>query len=321
MSMWKSPPWWWEQRPVSFGWMALSKIYQAGSFLYSCGVSSPKKARYPVISIGNTLMGGTGKTPVTRLLGRIFQGMGVHPLVITRGYKGKIKGPVAVDLSVHSPFDVGEEAFLLAHHFPTWVSANRSEALSLLPSYAKGVILLDDGHQHTSLVKDASFLVFNQQQKWGNGYVFPAGPLRESMAASFSRAQGIFYIYEEEALIPDFPLPVFPLKASFSCDLSLATPVVGFAGIGYPQRFERTLRCLFSCVKAFVPFPDHIAYTHHHEQTLRDLATARGAHLVTTEKDWVKLSCAFKKRVSVVHQDLTCDTEIQLAEFFHSLEL
>lgn len=263
-------------------------------------------------------MGGAGKTPVTLLLGRLLEKMGFHPLMITRGYKGRLKGPVAVDLSIHSPADIGEEAFLLAHSFPTWVSARRCDALSLLPAHSSGVILLDDGHQHTSLVKDLSFLVFNHHQKWGNGHVFPAGPLRESMASSFSRAQGIFYIGEEGADIPFFPLPVFPLKASFQCDLKRENSVVGFAGIGYPQRFERTLATLFSCVKAFIPFPDHVAYTQSHEQYLLDLAATQGASLVTTQKDWVKLSPEVQKKVFVVHQDLTCTDEGALCDYLCS---
>ncbi len=316
--MWKAPSWWWEQKPVPFGWKILSCVYQSVSRLYSSCLSAPQTAPYPVISIGNTLMGGTGKTPVTMLLGHLLKEMGFHPLIITRGYKGKLKGPTSVDLALHSPLDVGEEAFLLAHHFPTWVSTKRSAAIALLPSISRGIILLDDGHQHTSLVKDISFLVFSQQQKWGNGAVFPAGPLREPMDSSFSRAQGIFYIYEGQAEIPSFPLPVFPLKASFACELDHETPVIGFAGIGYPQRFERTLTSLFSSVKDFVPFPDHIFYRRPHEQHLLDLATAQGARLVTSEKDWVKLSPSFKEKVSVVFQNLTCDCKSVLKNHLHS---
>jgi len=225
---------------------------------------------------------------------------------------------VAVDLSVHGPRDVGEEAFVMAHSFPTWVARTRSEALSMLPSCSNGIVVLDDGHQHTSLVKDVSFLVFNHHQKWGNGYVFPAGPLRETMASSLSRAQGVFYICQDESECPSFPLPVFPLRASFTCDLSRDTPVVGFAGIGYPQRFEHTLRSLFSCVKAFVPFQDHISYTKGHEQKLVDLAASQGAHLVTTQKDWVKLSPSVREKVAVVHQHLTCEDEDGVKAYLRS---
>ena len=105
--MWKAPSWWWEQKPVSFGWRALSRVYQGASRAHSFCVPKAKKSVYPVISIGNTLMGGAGKTPVTLLLGHLLKKMGFHPLVITRGYKGRLKGPVAVDLSSHGPLDVG----------------------------------------------------------------------------------------------------------------------------------------------------------------------------------------------------------------------
>ena len=316
--MWKSPSWWWEQRPVSVGWRLLARVYQTAAQGYSFFSPGAKKSIYPVISIGNTVMGGAGKTPVTQLIGRLLTHMGFQPLIITRGYKGRVKGPVAVDLSIHGPKDVGEEAFVMAHSFPTWVARRRCEALPLLPSCGNGVVVLDDGHQHTSLVKDISFLVFNHHQKWGNGHVFPAGPLRETMTSSLSRAQGVFYICPDKSECPSFPRPVFPLRASFTCDLSRDIPVVGFAGIGYPQRFEHTLTEMFSCVKAFAPFQDHISYTQNHEQYLLDLAASQGARLVTTQKDWVKLSPSVKSKVSVVHQQLKCDNEEGLTEYFRS---
>ena len=311
----KSPNFWWKDssdicarslRPVSW-------IYQKGSiFVQNIEKKDKKRAICPVISIGNLLLGGAGKTPIVMALITLAKSCCLSPLVISRGYGGTKKGPLHVDPKIHKPEEVGEEAWLLAHHAVTFVSAKRSDALALATPFITNfsIILLDDAHQHFSLHKDKAFLVFNEDQKWGNGLVFPAGPLREPLEKGIESCNGIFYIGTRECSFPVSSkknLQIMSVSSSFSLELPEKTPVIGFAGIGFPERFLKTLKRLEMEVREFKIFPDHHIYTQKEEKALIQLAEREKALLVTTQKDAVKLSALMQKKIKVVHQKLEFD--------------
>lgn len=160
-------------------------------------MSALKKPQYfqiPIISVGNIVCGGAGKTPTAIALGHLLQERGYKVHFVTRGYGGKEKGPLAVDLSFHKAWDVGDEPLLLAQCAPTWVAKKRSQGVQKAIENGAQLIILDDGHQTARLYKDISFVVIDLLQGFGNGCVIPAGPLREDLAEGIKRADGFIGI-------------------------------------------------------------------------------------------------------------------------------
>lgn len=309
------PPSWWRKQHPPIWVRPLSKIY--GFFASHSNDRAPVAvAPCPVISVGSLFMGGSGKTPVSMALAR---GMIHHkPIFITRGYKGRHKGPIWVDVTKHTAQDVGDEALLLAQHFPTIVSATRAHALDIMTFEKTTLLILDDGHQHTSLAKDLSLLVTTTEQYDANTWTFPAGPLREPWHSGMNRCDGLLtiessfsktplHLGETQRLTNPPTRPSFTTQATFQCAIGSGQPVVGFCALGDPHRFHLTLQALFSQVKDFQSLPDHFFYQVSDEEALLQKAHQHGAHLVTTEKDWVKLSPTFRAHVHVVHQSLVLE--------------
>lgn len=299
-------PSWWKKASPPFWTRALSKMYCfcAEHFNRAKPIAC---APCRVISIGSLFMGGSGKTPVAIALAHSLSAL-YDPVFMTRGYKGRHKGPLWVNPDIHSPHDVGEEALLLAQHFPTIVSRKRAEGLSLMSFTPKTLLILDDAHQHTSLKKDLSLLVVTQEQSLSeNMWVFPAGPLRESIKGGVSRADALLRIvspFSSSQSFENWDLETFILQATFHTSLSRDQRVIGFGALGNPERFFLTLKSLFSDVVDFKVFPDHFFYTPKEEKNLLQESARKNALLVTTAKDWIKLSKAFQPYVHVVTQKL-----------------
>lgn len=245
----------------------------------------PKRAPFPVISVGNAVMGGAGKTPIVIALCDVLKNEGYRPIIISRGYGGKSLDPQWVDPFLHTFQDVGDEPLLLAQHAPTIVSRRRHHALKLIPQEAKVVLVLDDGHQQRDLCVDLNFLVVDHKQGWGNTCVFPMGPLRESRARALKRTDAVIAV---DGISDVIDKPLF--FAAFVPETSLVkkTSVWGVAGIGYPKKFERTLHALGLSVKGFTAFSDHHPYSLSELQSVAQRAERAGAQIVTTEKDVVR---------------------------------
>jgi tetraacyldisaccharide 4'-kinase len=135
-------------------------------------------AGIPVLCVGNYHVGGAGKTPTVLALAKLLRELGETPVVLSRGYGGKLAGPVRVDPVRHAASDVGDEPLMLAGVLPVVVSRKRADGVPLARAQGATVILMDDGFQNPSVVKDASLIVIDSERGIGNGQVFPAGPLR-----------------------------------------------------------------------------------------------------------------------------------------------
>ena len=151
--------------------------------LYQSGILPSEKLDVPVIVIGNITVGGSGKTPLTLWLAQQLIDEGWHPGIISRGFGGgKTTSPQAA-YSSSSPDEVGDEAGLMAQHelCPVWVGRDRPAAGRALPARPPecDVLLSDDGLQHYRLRRDAEIAVVDGMRRFGNGYLLPAGPLRE----------------------------------------------------------------------------------------------------------------------------------------------
>ena len=155
------------------------------NYLYKIGFLKRIKIKVPVVIIGNITLGGTGKTPLALNLITKFINKGLYPSLISRGYGGNVKNVKEVFESTNVR-SVGDEALLIKtkSKIPVFVGKDRASAAKmLLKKYPKtSVIISDDGLQHHRLVRDYEIIVIDSKRNIGNGFLFPAGPLRESKA-------------------------------------------------------------------------------------------------------------------------------------------
>ncbi|MBX9805050.1 MAG: tetraacyldisaccharide 4'-kinase, partial [Alphaproteobacteria bacterium] len=276
----------------------LSWFYRGATFIHQ-SLSKPYRASVPVISIGNFVLGGAGKTPLTIAVAKKLQTMGHTPHIISRGYGGSLSGPLQVDLDHHIFQQVGDEPLLLAKVAPTWVSRNRRAAVDLAIKAGADILLLDDAHQNHTIHKDVQIVVVNASQGFGNGCIFPAGPLRQSISSGLKNTSALVFVSDDKDPLPATlsPLPC-PLIRAKIVPLDLEPiAVIGFAGIGYPDKFRQTLQTAGYNVKGFVTFPDHHPYTEEDLRKLRMRARVERASLITTEKDMLRIPAPCRAEV------------------------
>jgi len=253
-------------------------------------------AGIPVLCVGNYHVGGAGKTPT--VLAKLLRELGETPVVLSRGYGGKLRGPVRVDPMRHAASDVGDEPLMLAGMLPVVVSRKRADGVPLARAQGATVILMDDGFQSPAVVKDASLIVIDSARGIGNGQVFPAGPLRAPLRPQLARTDALIVVGNGSAAgmvaaeIAAQGKPV--LSAHLKPDQAQVarlrgSRVLAFAGIGDPTRFFNTLRASGIDVAGQRPFADHHPYSQAEIESLIAEAKRDGLTLVTTEKDLARL--------------------------------
>ena len=267
-------------------------------FLYRIGVLASKKAVAPVIVVGNITAGGTGKTPLTIWLAQKLAAEGFSPGIVSRGYGGsKSSTSMRVDIA-SDPAVVGDEPVLLARRSacPVVVDRNRFRAVEMLVDAGANVVIADDGLQHYRLGRLYEICVVDGTRGLGNGYMLPAGPLREPakrlesvdrilLNGPLVKSNGIFAAVEHKCV-------EFELRASEAHRLNgtLSKPIDDFSGttvhavaaIGNPRRFFDLLRAHGMQVIEHA-FPDHAALTK------EQLHFGDDFDVIMTEKDAVKL--------------------------------
>ena len=151
-------------------------------------------AGIPVLCVGNYHVGGAGKTPTVLALTKLLRDLGETPVVLSRGYGGRLRGPVKVDPERHAAADVGDEPLMLARTVPVVVARDRIDGVALARSQGASVILMDDGFQNPAIAKDASLIVIDGDRGLGNGRVFPAGPLRAPLPPQLARTDALIVV-------------------------------------------------------------------------------------------------------------------------------
>ncbi|MCY4589752.1 MAG: tetraacyldisaccharide 4'-kinase [Alphaproteobacteria bacterium] len=272
----------------------------------------------PVICVGNLVVGGAGKTPVSQSIAQMLAGRGHGVALLLRGYGGRLRGPVRVAPARHSVRDVGDEALMLSRHAPVWIARNRVEGVRATERAGAGVVVMDDGFQNPALRADLNLLVIDGDYGVGNGRVMPAGPLREPVATGMARADAVVLITPDRVAVSDLVPPGLPvLRAAASAvaptELAPGTPVFGFAGIGRPVRFRNSLEALGLDVRGFRPFPDHYPYGREDVDRLLATAAELGAVPVTTAKDHIRLDRVAASTVACVDLDLDWQDRLALA--------
>jgi tetraacyldisaccharide 4'-kinase len=307
-------PAWWYRRDRRQGVVLRMLLTPAGWIWAAATARRIARARpadpgVPVISIGNLTVGGSGKTPLAMEALRLLRVTGIEAHALSRGYGGRLAGPVRVNPVLHTAADVGDEPLMLATGAPAWIARDRVAGARAAAADGARCLVLDDAHQNPTLIKTLSLVVVDgetRDEEWpfGDGAVFPAGPMREPLKTGLARADAVIVLLPADlpAADPDL-LAVFGDLPVFIARLAAETPPppgpqMGFAGIAKPWKVERALKAAGCDLVDFAAFPDHAAYSEGELTALADRAAVFDAGLITTEKDWVRLPPEWRARVT-----------------------
>ncbi|MCX7182227.1 MAG: tetraacyldisaccharide 4'-kinase [Candidatus Methylopumilus sp.] len=278
---------------VSLLLLPLSAVFLLISFirktLYQFNFLKSFKLKIPVIVVGNITSGGTGKTPLIIYLANELKKNGYRPGIISRGYGSKTEGVMEVSQK-SDVAEAGDEPMLIQKHthLPVFVSKDRVlAAKALVKKYAKtDVILSDDGIQHYRLRRDLEVLVIDGTRKFGNGYLLPAGPLREfrsklktvdAIVCNHKKVIDGSYLMKYKG---HFLINLKTNKKIHLNNLSLKN-IHAIAGIGNPDRF-------FDYLKTFNIVFNSSAFQDHYKFSKKDFRDMNDKNIIMTEKDAVK---------------------------------
>jgi len=308
-----------ESRQLRFLPLLLSSfIYRGGvavrNYCYDTGLIHAHKVKCAVISVGNVVVGGTGKTPFVIMLADMLRKHGFKPAILSRGYKGAQEGKISVVSDGHNILmdasDAGDEPVLAAdilRDVPVIIGKERSRAGNLaVERFGADILILDDAFQHRRLFRDIDIVLLDSEHPFGNGFMLPRGGLREP-ANALGRADAVIFTSTEGST--DTPPVTESLRLPTFRGLRRAKTLIGsepgivpleflkgkricaFSGIAKPDSFRKILEPLCREITLFTPFPDHHLYTGKDIEYIRETFRESRAELIlTTEKDGIKLT-------------------------------
>lgn len=301
----RAPRFWWQAAPSlsalllsPFGliWGALS-----GQRMQRKG----EDADAPVLCIGNFTAGGAGKTPTALACAALLARHGFKPAFLTRGYGGTLAKDGSahrVDLHAHTALQAGDEPLLLARQAATFIASDRVKGANAATAMGADILVMDDGLQNPGLNKTLAIAVVDGQTGIGNGLCIPAGPLRAPLEAQQPKVDALIILGDGEPgkqvaqRMGAFGKPAF--YANLQPDAGALArlhgkKVIAFAGIGRPEKFFDTLQAGGIDIADAFAFDDHQLLDDQEIALLQDTARTQNAVLVTTEKDFVRVSSAF----------------------------
>ncbi len=304
----RAPAFWWKPAPT----LTARLLWPFGAIYGALTARRMKRAGAeggpPVICIGNFVAGGAGKTPTAIAVGQALLALGRKPVFLSRGYGSKAGAPRLVDRARDKAADVGDEPLLLAAIAPCIVATDKLEGARACAAAGADVIVMDDGLQNPALAKALRIAVVDGAVGVGNGLCVPAGPLRAPLSAQWPHVDALVVIgpgapgdalaLAAEALGKPVLRGVLAPEPGMAMGLA-GREVIAFAGIGRPEKFFATLQALGAEIIETEAFPDHHPFTPREIAGLQARAKRRGAALVTTEKDAVRLGPAAEQLLTL----------------------
>jgi len=314
----------------------ISKLYAIGIWWKNKVQKPPKRLSCKVISIGNIVVGGTGKTPMTLYIAQMLKAKGFSITIISRGYEGLAgkQGAIVSD-GRHfflTPQEAGDEPYMMAVSLPdvpVLVGRNRYETgLVAIKKFNPKVILLDDGFQHQSVCRNVDLVLLDATHPFGNGALLPRGPLRESPAA-LERSTGIVFtrtqaISEEKRklfskpsffcrhvpflmrIAPEEKMHQEHLKASL--DSLKGENVTVFSGIARNDLFFEEIHQAGANMQTSMGFKDHYEYAQEDLSRIMKIGESnRSKWIVTTEKDFARLGFVNPFKIALAVIGITLD--------------
>lgn len=318
----KTPAFWYDKKQSLWRECFLAPVaalYQLGHRINMARQTAHRVDSF-VICVGNAVAGGSGKTPVCIALSTLIKthALANAPCFLTRGYGGSTGGAYEVSTETMDAQSIGDEPLILASHSNTIVSSNRVEGAQLAQRNGADIIIMDDGYQNLTLCKDLNILVIDGGMGFGNGQTIPAGPLREPASMAFARADAVVLIGDDQHHIRKKVPPHLPVFTGHIKPMMTAEPqtsYIGFAGIGWPEKFRKTLIENGFHLVGFKAFADHHNYTVEEIENLLSLARHKNTRLITTQKDYCRISTDLRKDIDVLPINLIWDDEDSLAAF------
>lgn len=309
----KTPKFWNKKGLWAFVLLPFSLIYFCVHLLKNF-LQESRKISKPVICVGNLIAGGSGKTPVAIALGKILREIAPQDFefaYLSKGYMGD--GAKFVDLrdGKHLAENVGDEPMLLIDIAPTFVAKKRLFGAEQIDNIKKiSAVILDDGMQNNSLKKDLVILVVDGKIGFGNGFMIPAGPMREPLLTGLKKADFVVVIGNLQAdlqkKLQGKKVVLAKLVVKNIADFS-GKKLFAFCGLAYPQKFFSTLTENGLDVVETRSFPDHYFYNKTDLEKMCDEAEKNKLQLITTKKDSIKFPLNFQKRIPYLDIDLEFD--------------
>ena len=266
------------------------------------------KFNIPVLCIGNIYVGGTGKTPLSIFLAKELKNLKIKPVIIKKFYKN------------HED----EHLLIKKKNIPLISNVRRDKAI-LLAENEFNLAILDDGFQDYKIVKNMSIICFHHKQLIGNGYVFPSGPLRESIN-SINRAQ-IAIIngdknikFESKLLKINSNIKIFYSKYKLINQEKFENKdILAFAGIGNPNNFFDLLSSEGLKIRHTISYPDH--YNFQKEEILKIMKYAQKNKytILTTEKDYLRIEKYKLPEINFCSIDLNIFKKEELLKLIESI--
>ncbi|MGI4775931.1 MAG: tetraacyldisaccharide 4'-kinase [Janthinobacterium lividum] len=290
------PKFWQKRGLISYILWPFSQIYILLSLIRKL-ISPLSHFNAKVICVGNLTVGGTGKTQIVIWLAKFFQENNISFVILTKGYSSRLEGAVLVS-KYHKAIDVGDESIMLSKYGQVVASRRPAEAVEIINKLGPRVVISDDGMQNPSFHKDFVILAIDGDRAFGNGYIIPAGPLREPAFNALNRCDAVVIInfsYETNTILKNCDKKIFKAKiVAENKDASAYVAYYAFSGIGDPERFFNTLKVSGMSVSKTKIFPDHYNYLPSEMEKLITEAKDLNLVLITTRKDYVRISTIFK---------------------------
>jgi tetraacyldisaccharide 4'-kinase len=323
----QAPHWWLKRNGIArFLWpasIAFAGIVKCRQFLYKHKLLPVYQANLPIIVVGNISVGGTGKTPLVIAIVQWLQQQGHTPAVISRGYRAKPPCyPFWVTADTAATV-AGDEPVLIAKHAqcPVVIAPKRVQAVQAIEQAGKySVIIADDGLQHYSLQRDIEIIVIDAERQFGNGFLLPAGMLREPIKRC---QQADLLVYNGEGPAQGIGSYAYNMQLAVKTVYNLQQPTVHYslqqfqgqtvhavAGIGNPQRFFKLL------ANAGINIIEHAFPDHHHYIAADFMFANDGLPILLTEKDAVKCTTLAKSAMFCVAVEAALSSE-----FFQQLSI
>jgi tetraacyldisaccharide 4'-kinase len=306
-------PKFWDDKKISFLSIILfplTAFITINNFILNFA-SKKKLEKIKTICVGNIYVGGTGKTPLTIKLYRILRDLNYKVSTVKKFYKNQI-----------------DEQIILSNKTKLIVSNTRLESLKKAIQNKDDFIIFDDGLQDKKVDYDLKFVCFNSKKWIGNGFLIPSGPLREKISSL--KKYDVVFLNGNSSNIEDIKKEIYQINPNIEIFETLYKPInlekidlskkyIVFSGIGNSYNFKETLiENNINFIKEII-FPDHYHYKKNDINKIKLDAKKVGANIITTEKDYVKLTEEDKKEIKYLEISLELKREKKLIEFIKNI--
>ena len=305
----KKPKFWDYQHPnfLSYFLLPLTLPVIINNFLLHLKKNAQQEHKVKKICIGNIYIGGTAKTPLTIKIYQILNKLNIKTGTIKKFYKNHY-----------------DEQEMLSEKTKLFCEKSRIQALNKAIQDNIDVVLFDDGLQDRSINYDLKIVCFNSIKRIGNGFLIPAGPLREKIN-SISKYDVAFINGNEEdniklkLLLKKYNTHIQIFESNYKAinikELDIDAEYIVFSGIGNPESFKQTLVNNNIKIKKEIIFPDHHQYTQKDIDYIRFQARRLNLKILTTEKDYIKIKSSKNNDIKYLKVELDIKNEDKLIDY------